>query len=402
MTEPDPPQPPTPSEPPDRTDAADPSPVAQPSDDGPGAPDASRLVISNDELDTPQVTRRLEELRAAREPEMVRSVGQPDDVTTGPWWRGNVARLALAGLLGGVLGWGLSEVMMSSSSSAGRSPAVDTVVWLALFALGLGGVMAAWEGIEARSPEKALRALGRSLPIVLGLAAIGGFIAQQAIYGPILDGAYQRTLSVETVGAAEDIMYRAVRIGRTAAFLVVGATLGAGLGAASRSGKRAINGAIGGALAGAVGGFLFDPIAEAIGGQTAVASRFFALTLTGALTGLAIGLVETARKDHWLEIVSGGMAGKQFILYHTTTTIGSAPDCHVTLIKDSAIAGHHLRLHQDGATLRLRSGEADAPTMVNGTPVQQHALQDGDLLQVGSTVLRYRQRDQAVPAMRAG
>ena len=110
-----------------------------------------------------------------------------------------------------------------------------------------------------------------------------------------------------------------------------------------------------------------------------------------------MGLVETARREHWLEIVSGGMAGKQFILYHQQTVIGSGADCHVTLIKDPAISPQQLQLTQGAAGLTARSLDPQRPAQVNGSAILEHTLADADLLQVGSTVLRYRSKTAAAP-----
>lgn len=353
--------------------------------------DPNKLVISEEELASPEVDERVEALKAAATPQMVRQVGTAP--TGGSRVSSNVGSLALAGLIGGALGWLISEVVSSPDASDqifGDNLAAGTAFWVALYALGLSGVLSSWEGIQARSGAKAASAMSRAVPAALVGAAVSGWIAQVAIYEPMLESAYQSATS-------DADMMAAFHLARGLAFMFVGVVVGAALGISSGSGKRAVNGAIGGAVGGFVGGFVFDYVGAAT--DSGGLSRAVALGLTGTLIGLAIGLVENARKEHWLEIVSGGMAGKQFILYNDRTVIGSSPACSVTLIKDPQIAPEHVTLVSSAQGLRMSAMDPSRPTLVNGQPQQQAVLTDGDLVQVGSSVVRYRQKAQATPTL---
>jgi hypothetical protein len=317
--------------------------------------------------------------------------------------RGNLAMLALAGLLGGLLGWGLAEVIGRPDAvdgPFGDNHAAGTALFTGLFALGLGAVMASFEGLQLRSAAKVRQALAKSLPIVIGGAAVGGYLAQKMLFEPIMESAWRRAFDAPTEGAAESIVLGALRLGRGVGFALMGIAIGCALGAATGAKQRALNGAIGGAVGGFAGGFIFDWIGMTIGGDSGGPSRLVALVITGVLIGVAVGLVEQVRKDHWIEIVSGGMAGKQFILYHQATDIGSDAGCHVTLIKDPGIAGHHASMTQTPRGLLVRQTSPTAPLLVNGRPVGEHVLADGDVVQLGQTLLRYGQRGQAMPTLR--
>jgi hypothetical protein len=367
--------------------------------------ESNKFVISAEELSDAAIDARVAELQAAAVPAMVRTVGAAPVQATGAarWLRGNLPMLALAGLLGGLLGWFLAELIA-------RPDAVDrplegvagagTALFTSLFALGLGAIMASFEGLQLRSGAKVKQALAKSLPIVVGGAAVGGYLAQVMLFKPIMDSAYRRAVAADTFAAGEAIMLGALRLGRGVAFALMGIAIGCALGAATGAKQRAINGAIGGAVGGFAGGFVFDWIAIALGGDSGAISRLVALVLTGVLIGLAVGLVEQVRKDHWIEIVSGGMAGKQFILYHQATDVGSDPGCHVTLIKDPGIAGHHASMTQTHQGLLVRQVVPSAPVLINGQPVAEHVLRDGDVVQLGQTLLRYGQRGQAMPTLR--
>lgn len=324
----------------------------------------SKLVISEDDLAQPHIDERVQALEAAATPQTVRQVGAPPAGGTSRV-SSNIGALALAGLLGGILGWILSEVPTRPDSETG--PLADNLgasaaLFFALFALGLAAVLSAWDGLEARSPQKVGAARGRALPLAGIGGAISGYFAQVAVFEPILESAFERATS-------EADMLTAYHLARGFGFGLAGFVIGAALGAASGTGKRAVNGAVGGAVGGFVGGFAFDYIGQAT--NSGAPSRAVAFALTGVLVGLAISLVEHARKEHWLEIVSGGMAGKQFILYHDRTVVGSAPGCAVTLIKDPKIAPEHVALTQSQQGLRMTALDPSRPALVNGQP--EHA-----------------------------
>lgn len=354
------------------------------------APDPDRLVISEADLAAPEIDERVEALKAAATPQVVKQVGAAPG---GGRVSSNVGSLALAGLVGGALGWLVSEVIARPDAGDGLfadSPAAAAAAFFALYAVGLSAVLSGWEGVEARSWPKAASALGKAVPAAVIGGAVAGWIAQVAIYEPMLEAAFESATS-------EAAMRDALHLPRGLGFMFVGIIVGAILGLVSRSGKRAFNGAIGGAVGGFVGGFMFDYVGEAT--DSGGLSRAVALGLTGILIGLAIGLVENARKEHWLEIVSGGMAGKQFILYNDRTVIGSSPACSVTLIKDPQIAAQHVTLASSPQGLRMSAMDPSRPTLVNGQSQHQAVLTDGDLVQIGNSVVRYRQRAQATPTL---
>ncbi len=360
-----------------------------------------KIELTLDDLNTPEVDARVEEMRTANEhPPFVQALGlgstplSAPSVRTGGWFRANSISLAFAGLLGGSLGWVLSEFIANPEAQEGQS-LVWTAFWTGLVALGLGAVLSMWEGIQARSSKKSLNAARRALPVAVGGGAIGGIVAQ-TVYSNLVEDALRTALRqaiIEGKSADEVLpgLLNSVHIARSIGFGLLGACIGIALGVASGAKQRVINGAIGGAAAGLLGGWLFDYINLEIGG----ASRFVAMAVMGAVIGLAIGLVEAARKEFWIEIVSGGMAGKQFIVYHDSTSIGTAPDCHITLIKDPAISPTHLWLTRGthGVTARAASAE---PVTVNGLPLVEARLSDGDLVQLGQTLLRFGEKAPTV------
>ena len=111
-----------------------------------------------------------------------------------------------------------------------------------------------------------------------------------------------------------------------------------------------------------------------------------------------MSLLEQAARTHWIEIVEGGMAGKQFILYKNEITIGSSSDSDITLIKDSAIVPRHARLRIQGNRSTAESLNPGNPILINGVVHTSSPLVDGTLITLGQTQIRFREKkSQSIP-----
>lgn len=368
--------------------------------ESPDGPD--RIEITTEDLERSEVDIRVSQLEAAAAPQVLRAVGAPPAGGVSGFQRfsgSSVVTLGIAGLVGGLAGGAITEVVTQPDASHHwfGEGMISTLMFIAVFALVLGAVFASWTGIQSRSIAKVGRELPRALPSILGGAIVGGFLAQKA-YSPMFESAYRNAYDHANSQSEFDAMLTsAIHVPRGIAFAIVGAALGIGVGAARRAWRPVINGLVGGAVGGFIGGFTFDYVGGATNNGTM--SRIVALTITGFLIGLSTGLVEAATKQHWLEIVSGGMAGKQFILYEQRVTVGSAPGCGITLIKDPTMAPEHLILVSSGTELEASPATPDLMVQVNGVPITRHKLGDSDLVQIGSTILRYRSKDEAMPTL---
>lgn len=364
------------------------------------------VQVTWDDLQAPAVLARVDQLRAAGAPPLIRAVGAPTSSSKRLVHNG-ILRLGLVGTVGGLVGWALAELMTNTRADErasgdvshwyGSSPKAAAIVFVLFIALGIGGVLAAWEGIEARSLHKVWIRMRLALPVLAAGGALGGFLAEK-VYENRIKSALASAMSYysatgDEAGARSQVL-NAHHLARALGFALFGIAIGLALGAASKSSKRAVNGAIGGLVGGAAGGYLFDYIQV---GDSGVASRLIAITICGAVIGLAVGLVEQVRKDNWLEIVSGGMAGKQFILYNAQTVVGSGPSCDITLIKDPQIVDRHLVLERHGSGTKATAATPGVPFLLNGQPVLDATLADGDTVQVGSTVLRLREKSASTP-----
>jgi hypothetical protein len=105
-----------------------------------------------------------------------------------------------------------------------------------------------------------------------------------------------------------------------------------------------------------------------------------------------MGLVESALKDRWFYVMAGPLAGKQFILYKSLTTIGSRQQSDIYLFKDPNILPEHAVIQIAGARVQLR---AQGPVYWAGQTITNRVLQDGDLLQIGRYSFRYKEKQRS-------
>lgn len=286
--------------------------------------------------------------------------------------------LGLAGLAGALLAWAICEP--SFDDNAIRGNWTNVLMFPLMLILMCAGFGLAESAVE-RSPRKA--ALRGALS--LGIGSVLGFM----FYG-IANVIFQIGLAIlaeQGVNSEESPAFWLTRAIAWAGFGVAGGVV---YGIIGQSGKKCLYGIAGGILGAGLGGFLFDPIALALGG--AEASRAIGMALFGAATGAGMGLVENALKDRWMYVSAGPLAGKQFILYKPVTTIGSDQSCDIYLFKDPGVQPTHAVIELHGPRAFVR---AAGPVTLSGRPVKEAMLESGVSLQIGRYAFLYRDRERA-------
>lgn len=285
-----------------------------------------------------------------------------------------VARSSLAGALLGYVaivgGWAVTEAAGIADGRSLGPIAVYTAVLGAIYGL----VVSSWADVAARIWDRAVVRAATG-------AAVGGLTGAMA--GALSQVLFDALQKANDPGALRFYLLRALT------WAVFGAGIGISGGIAERSMRKAVNGLFGGLLGGAVGGAIFHWVSQHV--EAASQARLLSLAAIGLTIGGAIGVVEIARRQAWLRVLAGGMSGKEFILYHATTHIGSSPKCQITLIKDQSAQPFHVRIDGQGGR-RVLTATDGAPTTVNGDSVHTRALRSGDRIQVGATTLEYLER----------
>ena len=297
---------------------------------------------------------------------------------------GTLPNNVIAAAVAALAGWLAFRLFFSEPTETtdlvGRA-ALEFAVFGGVF----GAVVAAWDDARAGSWEVAGRAALAGLAVGAVGGAISGAVAQE-IYGKLVKNILE-SATLENLG---DI-YSSPKfyLTRALGWAIFGVGVGASLGVAKRSSRKAINAAIGGAVGGALGGLVFHWASIHI--QDESTAQLIGFAVVGIGIGVAIGLVEVARRQAWLRVVAGGMLGKEFIVYHQVTNIGSAPKCEITLIKDPHVAPFHCRIDDRGGRYSIAAYEG-SEVGVNGTPVTSHWLRAGDSIELGGTTLQYQER----------
>jgi hypothetical protein len=241
-------------------------------------------------------------------------------------------------------------------------------VWFMLAMVGVSLALAATEGVLQKNTEK----LTAHLPLALAAGLGGGFgagIIAQFVYGDV-------------IGESSP------RLARVIGWAIAGALGGLAVGLSFRSNTRVRNGALGGLGGGAIGGILFDPIAEAIGGDSAVGARIVALIAIGAAIGLLMGLLDAVSMSFSIEVLSREGAPRVIPLFDQVSIVGCARNVAVTLMRDPLVKEHHIRLTRVAQGLQVEAMPGVQHFTLNGAPTTSGLATPGSLIVVGNTTLR--------------
>jgi hypothetical protein len=310
------------------------------------------------------------------------------------WLNNPIRSLLLAAGIGVLAAWALTEIFGLAELSAGSKTAADVhvAIWTGVIGAVFGGTLLCFEAAAAGALEVAVKQFVRAVVPMFAAAFAAGFVAN-VVYLQIIQKVLEAELRGEEIAGANDIRFY---LARALGWALFGVGVGAMVGLLKRSNRQAINGAIGGAIGGTAGGIAFQLVSANLEAGNSL-SRLLGLAAVGALIALATRVVETARREAWLQVIAGGMAGKEFIIYHELTRLGSSPECEIFLLKDPGVAKVHATI-EDRGTRRILTSMDGAQVLVNAAPVSSHALAHGDRLQLGGTLIAYSERTPAAVA----
>jgi hypothetical protein len=343
------------------------------------------IEITREELESAKVTAAVERAKEAAQVPLRREVGAAD-LSKGFQTGAQVLKTAGLAAAGAILYVIIYEIFFSqavcqTNDCVLQTTAAATALGTALMAF----LIAALQGFEEQSSQKVLR--------IGGIAAVAGLI------GGAITGALGQKIYTDMQSSINQSGFDIVRAGAwSLQYLAVGIAVGISF----KSIQKTINGILGGAVGGFIGGGIFNIIGNATitsATDTGTIPRLIGFTVVGLLVGAGIGLADAVRKNLWLQIATGGMAGKQFIVYQQNAVLGSSSSADITLIKDPEIAGMHVRLNQKsgGTTFEVLAGASDV--LLNGEAARRGKLSDGVLLQVGGTVLQFGEKNVEMPTI---
>ncbi len=181
-------------------------------------------------------------------------------------------------------------------------------------------------------------------------------------------------------------------VGRAISWAILGLGIGVSQGIAYRSRQRLIYGLIGGGLGGLVGGFLFEILRENLGNRYDL-SQALGVVILGAGLGLFLALVEQVLRRAWVQVLRGRQEGRAYLLARQLSTLGLNERADVGLFGDANISREHAEIESTGNGYVLHNRDPQGRTKVNSKPVNtSQPLQDGDRIELGKTLLVFRQR----------
>jgi hypothetical protein len=183
--------------------------------------------------------------------------------------------------------------------------------------------------------------------------------------------------------------------GRMTAFTFLGLTLGLAegiLGTAS-----AWRGIVGGSVGGLLGGYLLERLLA--NSDSHAVSGILALMVIGCSISFSIALFVNVWADAWLEGQAGSsLAGHIFYLSKfrpgDKALMGADKKGSVFIfIPDAQNAHAEIAIQEEGVVLRHVASSSE--TRVNGVPINERLLRNGDMIEIARTSLRYRERREA-------
>lgn len=274
--------------------------------------------------------------------------------------------LALAGALGGLFGLFLYVELVQTASVFARD---------ALAGLAIGGTVGFCLNAAGPFRDGAWIKLAHNATWGALAGATGG--AAGLVLGELVIGWFQGGL-----------------VGRSLSWSVLGLGIGISQGLADRSRQRLVYGLIGGGLGGLVGGYLFERLRQGLGTRFSYSlSQSLGIVSLGAGLGLFLALVEQVLRRAWIQVASGRQEGRLYLLARKVSAIGLDERAEVGLFGDRLVARRHAEIEATAEGYLLRNHAPSGRTRVNGTAVEgTRLLGDGDRIELGQTVLIFRQR----------
>jgi pSer/pThr/pTyr-binding forkhead associated (FHA) protein len=309
-----------------------------------------------------------------------------------------VLRGLVLGALGGLLGWCIVEPIPYLTSDEATN--VDwTAIGLLAGIVGacIGAALGVAEGILAGTRSKFQRA------VTLGaiVSFFGGWIGVwfgQSLYQGILNA-----FRITDQTPHNSFQFFLHLIARTLGWMFLGTLVGLSVGVPTQSARKMRHGLIGGMFGGALGGFSFQTLAmisQSLPLFDGPVLRLIGFTSIGAATGFFVSLVAEAFKQAWVKVLVGRNEGREHVLDKTANVIGRDELAEVPIFGDTSVARRHALILQTNGRHILRDEGAPGGTQVNGQPVTQQLLQDGDQITVGRVTMIFNEKATASPYRR--
>jgi pSer/pThr/pTyr-binding forkhead associated (FHA) protein len=291
---------------------------------------------------------------------------------------------ALAGLVGGAIGWLPVEIVNHGhtlNEQLTRWEQFGQFFSMALMAGLIGGMILAADGQTLEITAQTKRRFMRGFILCFILAIPANYYSNITFRLILQAGGWN-------LDHSGSVFY--LIVARLVGWTLMGMMLGVGVGLSTLSLRNVLKGAAGGWVGGFVGGLLFDLIGSI--SQSGLPSRFITLSAIGLSIGLFIGLVQELTKAAWLAVDAGRLRGRQYRIEGATATIGRAEENPIGLFGDSGVQPRHAVISRHGGNYSIRNLAVQEGTFVNGNRIETVELHDGDHIRISNYEMSFHSR----------
>lgn len=299
-----------------------------------------------------------------------------------------------AGALGALVIWLIAEPIPWLTMDLPPGAPINYTAQLVLGALvgaGIGVGLGAAEGIYRGSSVQLTRNVAMGAATGLAGGTIGIYFGQ-AIFGPLYSFGHGLEHTSLAASFAVQLVARAV------GWALMGLFMGAAQGLLTASSQKVRNGLIGGLAGGAIGGFLFQMLWEVV--RVPAFSRAIGFTTVGAAIGLGIATADALLKQAWVRVMLGRNEGNEYILTKDLSVIGRDELADIGLFGDRSVGLQHAFIRRTPLGYVLQDAGNSTGTKVNGVPISERPLSDGDVIDIGSFRLEFHEKAGRVPVAR--
>ena len=341
------------------------------------------IVINKHDLNTDYVKNRInEERESKRDLNKSERIPVQSSLLLNP-----VFYTAVSGLISAFVGWSLIEpLVFDGGVKHGGMLGLMVIVVIMFLSASISSIDSLMSGNIIKTFKTA--AIG------LGVGLLWGFA------GNLIAGTFMLVVQLlirnSMAGPATEMTYIVISMmTRAPAWAFLGMGAGAIPGLANSSKKIAFNGMIGGMIGGFIGGFIFDPIGHFVHSETGAISRGIGFAALSTFIGFFVGLVENMAKDVWVTMNSGPLRGKQFVIYHNPTLIGSSPKSDIYIFKDPNVMPTHAKIQRKGSKYEIIDDSRGVGVYVNSEKINgSKILENNDTIIVGQSILEFQQKER--------
>jgi len=287
--------------------------------------------------------------------------------------------LSLTGAFSGMLAWPCVEFVLMHQSKFPTLLLFNIMLGICVGAT-LGGGFGSSEGIISGSRKKVRSGLITGV-IIGSTGGILGFLAGQAALLFIGTTLFRSSESYQEIGFP---------LSRALGWGVLGIFIGAAEGIRSRSLPKVRNGIVGGFIGGLLGGISVEYLVYTA--PSLYLTRLSGFFILGLFIGIFYGIVENRLAPASLELLSGSLKNREYLISQKNTRIGSEEITEINLPGYKGVEGIHAQITKKKDAFVLTDVSSKKGTFLNDQRMHTTQLKHGDIIRIGDAQFRFKKR----------